>query len=270
MTQLVDIGVNFHSKQLADKHAGLFARARAAGVATILATGTSVQSSRQAHELAQGHPGVVYATAGIHPHKADSWDAGTAKSLASLWQSPLCVAVGECGLDYNRNFSTPENQRKAFKAQLEAAFVYKKPLFLHCRDAFEDFIRILAEFSVGGKTPLAGVVHCFTGTRAEAEQVIALGFDIGITGWVTDSKRGSALRDALAHIPLNRMHLETDAPYLAPQNLKVRGKFNEPANLPFVAQAIGQILGVSQEDVGRQCAENSRRMFGLAEVVLSV
>ena len=136
---LVDIGVNFHSSQLASITAPLLARARAAGVAQILATGTSLASSLRALELARAHRGMVFATAGVHPHDANSFDAATFEQLAELWRCPEVVAVGECGLDYNRNFSTPEAQRAAFDRQLSMAARTGKPLFLHCRDAFADF-----------------------------------------------------------------------------------------------------------------------------------
>jgi TatD DNase family protein len=177
-----------------------------------------------------------------------------------LWQDDVCVAIGECGLDYNRNFSTPMHQRAAFEAQLAAAVKTKKPLFLHCRDAFTDSYAMTKEaVDVGAH----GVVHCFTGSVDEADAFVELGLDIGATGWVTDEKRGEALRQAIRHLPLERLHLETDTPYLGPKNAKKRRPYNEPANLGWVAQAVAELKGMSLEDVASACTENSRRLFRL-------
>jgi TatD DNase family protein len=170
------------------------------------------------------------------------------------------VAVGECGLDYNRNFSTPQAQRIAFEQQLSMAVETRKPLFLHCRDAFTDFHDMLTPVVADGAR---GVVHCFTGNRAEAEAFLAMGLDIGITGWVTDLQRGQALREALPAIPLDRLHLETDAPYLFPKNAETRRGHNEPANLPWVAASVADLLGCDVDEIIRACSSNSRRMFGL-------
>jgi TatD DNase family protein len=258
--QLVDIGVNFHSAQLAAITSPLLARAKAAGVAQILATGTSLASSRLALDLARANPGVVFATAGVHPHDAKSCDARTFHELVELWKRPEVVAVGECGLDYNRNFSTPQAQRAAFEQQLSMAVETRKPLFLHCRDAFADFHDMLAPVVAAGAR---GVVHCFTGNRAEAEAFLEMGVDIGITGWVTDLQRGQALREAVPAMPLDRLHLETDAPYLFPKNTGARRGHNEPANLPWVAASVAELMQRDVEDIIGACSANSRRMFGL-------
>lgn len=148
--QLVDIGVNFHSAQLVSLTDQLLMRARAANVSQILATGTSVASSRLALELARANPGTVFATAGVHPHGAKSYDPSTFRELTELWACPEVVAVGACGLDYNRNFSTPQAQRMAFEQQLSVAVETGKPLFLHCRDAFTDFHDMLAPVIADG------------------------------------------------------------------------------------------------------------------------
>jgi TatD DNase family protein len=258
--QLVDIGVNFHSAQLTSLTAQLLERARAANVTQILATGTSVASSRAALELARANPGTVFATAGVHPHDAKSYDTGTSREMAELWKCPEVMAVGECGLDYNRNFSTPQAQRIAFERQLSMAVETRKPLFLHCRDAFTDFHDMLTPVVADGAR---GVVHCFTGNRAEAEAFLAMGLDIGITGWVTDLRRGQALREALPAIPLDRLHLETDAPYLFPKNAETRRGPNEPANLPWVAASVAELMGRDVDEIIGACSCNSRRMFDL-------
>ena len=258
--QLVDIGVNFHSAQLVPFTAQLLVRALAANVAQMLATGTSVASSRLALELARANPGTVFATAGVHPHGAKSYNPSTFHELTELWKCPEVVAIGECGLDYNRNFSTPQAQRMAFEQQLSMATETCKPLFLHCRDAFTDFHDMLAPVMADGAR---GVVHCFAGNRAEAEAFLAMGLDIGITGWVTDLQRGQALRAALPAIPMDRLHLETDAPYLFPKNAAARRGHNEPANLHWVAESVAELLGCDVDEIIHACSSNSRRMFCL-------
>jgi TatD DNase family protein len=256
---MIDIGVNFHSSQLKGRTAELLGRAAAAGVTHILATGTSLPASEAALAFARTHER-VWATAGMHPHDAKHWTAQSAAQFERLWADDRVVAVGECGLDYDRMFSPLAAQRLAFEAQVAAALRLGKPLFLHCRDAFEDFRALLRDAAAAGAH---GVVHCFTGGAAEAEAFLELGFDIGITGWVTDGARGTALRDALRVIPADRLHLETDAPYLRPKNAGKTRPYNEPALLPFVAQAVAELKGIDPAALAAQATANSRRLFAL-------
>ncbi len=256
---LIDIGVNFHSPQLRGLGGELIARAAAAGVAQILATGTSLPGSVSALEFARLHS-TVWATAGVHPHHAGDFSAAAAHALAELWADDRVVAVGECGLDYNRMLSSVEAQRQAFEAQILASVTFDKPLFLHCRDAFDDFRAMLREAARAGAH---GVVHCFTDGAAQAEAFLELGFDIGVTGWVTDMARGAALQDALRVIPLDRLHLETDAPYLRPKNAGKTRPYNEPALLPFIARAVAELKGVDVRTLAAHASDNSRRLFGL-------
>jgi TatD DNase family protein len=258
---LVDIGVNFHSKQLTGLATELIGRAKIANVGAILATGASLESSRSELALAHRHPGYLFSTAGVHPHSADGWNDRIREELLTFLSDPACVAVGETGLDYNRNFSTPANQRRAFAAQLEMAALRRKPLFLHCRDAFDDFYAMVKDAVARGAH---GVVHCFTGNESEAMAFAELGLDIGVTGWVTDLSRGQALREAVKSIPMERLHLETDAPYLGPKNAKKRRPYNEPANLVWVARAVAELRGIDEFDVAQACTRNSARLFGLA------
>ena len=252
---LIDIGVNFHSSQLRGLGPELLERAREAGVAQLLATGTSLASSQWALAFAREH-GSVWSTAGVHPHTAGCYDCVTVRGLEALWPDERVVAIGECGLDYNRMFSPKEAQRRAFTSQIQASVRFGKPLFLHCRDAFADFHAMLREATSEGAR---GVVHCFTEGAAEPEQRLGL----GITGWVTDLVRGKALRDALRVIPLERLHLETDAPYLRPKNAGKTRPYNEPALLPFVAQAVAELKGVDVATLAAQATANSRRLFRL-------
>ena len=256
---LVDIGVNFHAAQLRGLGPELLERGRAAGVVQVLATGTSLEASRAALAVARSDAG-VFATAGVHPHGASALDDAGLAELESLWGQERVVAVGECGLDYDRMFSPKEAQRRAFALQLEAAVRRGLPLFLHCRAAFDDFHAMLREAAAAGAR---GVAHCFTDGPAEAEALLALGFDLGITGWLTDTARGGALREALRVIPLARLHLETDAPWLRPKNARGTRPYNEPALLPWIARAAAGILGLPEDALAAQASANSRRLFGL-------
>jgi len=258
---LIDIGVNFHSSQLKGKDADLLARAAEAGVTHILATGTSQLASELALAFARTHAR-VWATAGVHPHDARHWTSRSAAQFEPLWTDERVVAVGECGLDYNRMFSPMQDQRAAFEAQIAAAVRLDKPLFLHCRDAFDDFHAMLRDAAAAGAH---GVVHCFTEGPAQAEAFLALGFDIGVTGWVTDETRGSALRDAVRAIPADRLHLETDAPYLRPKNAGKTRPYNEPALLPFVARSVAALKGMDVAALSSQASANSRRLFRLPD-----
>jgi TatD DNase family protein len=220
------------------------------------------------------------ATAGVHPHNAKDWNAGALACLRELVLSGpvatagVIAAIGECGLDYNRNFSSPEAQRKCFEDQLALAAQLGKPVFLHIRDAFDDFLLILKQY----RTLLPGaVVHCFTGDQKELEAFLALDCYIGITGWLCDERRGSHLIPLLRQIPVNRLLLETDAPYLFPRNLKERafldgqqhliGKKsgrNEPRFLPHIAEFVAEILGKTPYQLAAETSTNATRLFNFS------
>lgn len=258
---MVDIGANLSSSQFTADLDEVIERAHCAGVRWLVATGTSLEGSREAVRLACEHPG-IRATAGLHPHRASAWsDKGTRDGLHALLEQPAVVAVGECGLDYFRMLSPRAEQLRAFEEQLQWAVETGKPTFLHCRQAFDDFCAVLRNH------PQArGVVHCFTDGAQEAETLLSLGYDIGVTGWVADPRRGQSLREALPRVPLQRLHLETDAPYLLPCNMpgaQRRGR-NEPAHLVWVARAVADLLGLPLEQVAQVCTGNSVRLFGLA------
>jgi TatD DNase family protein len=259
---LIDIGSNLTHDSFAPDRDAVMARALAAGVRHQVVTGADVASSRQASELAGAHPALLSSTAGIHPHHAREFGASQRSELSALLRLPAVVAVGECGLDYHRNFSPPEAQRSAFIAQLEIACEVRKPVFLHQRDAHGDFTAILKDFRSG---LTAGVAHCFTGGRLELEDYLALGLHIGVTGWVNDERRGESLRQAVPHIPADRLMLETDAPYLLPRDLKPapKSRRNEPAYLPHIAGAVAQLRGESVEAVALATSTNAVRFFGL-------
>lgn len=262
--ELIDIGVNLTHDSFDPDRDDVLERAGAVGVTRMIVTGTTVTASAQAAELAASRTG-LYATAGVHPHHASEVDAHTVDALEALAAQPRVVAVGECGLDFFRNYSPPDAQERAFTAQLELAAKCRLPVFLHQRDAHERFTAILAEHR---DLLVGGVAHCFTGGPAELDAYLELDLYIGVTGWLCDDRRGGALREALPGIPLDRLLLETDAPYLLPRDLDVkpRNRRNEPAFLPHVLEKAAERLGVSAETVARATTENAERLFRLSEV----
>jgi TatD DNase family protein len=259
---LVDIGANLAHDSFERDLDEVLVRAREAGVRRLLVTGSTAESSRRALALARGAPGSLFATAGVHPHHALEFGPGTAGELVGLAAHPEVVAIGECGLDYFRDLSPRPAQRFAFERQLGLAAVVGKPVFLHQREAHADFLAILREH-VG--TLAGGVAHCFTGSRAEMEDYLALGLHVGVTGWICDERRGAALREAVAALPLDRVMLETDAPYLTPRTLGGRhpSRRNEPANLPEILRVTAGFMGVEPGLLAAASTANAERLFGL-------
>jgi len=256
---LIDIGVNLADTRFQPDLVAVIERARAAGVTAQIITGTKLSVSQRALALAEAHDG-LYATAGVHPHDAKAWGGGTARALKALVERGA-VAVGECGLDYNRDFSPRPQQRAAFEAQLALAIECGKPAFMHERDAHDDFVAIWKAH----RPPAGGVVHCFTGGPDAAEAYLELGLHLGITGWICDERRGDALRAAITRIPLDRLLLETDAPYLTPRDLRPRPKRgrNEPAFLPHIARAVAELRGEPLSTVIEATTANAQRVFDL-------
>jgi TatD DNase family protein len=260
--QLIDIGVNLTHDAFDRDRAEVIARAESAGVVQMIVTGASLASTRKAIELAQTYPGRLFATAGIHPHHARELDEAAVAALAELAAQPAVVAIGECGLDYFRDYSPRDVQRRAFEQQLALAERLAKPVFLHQRDAHEDFIAILGEH----RRALPGAVaHCFTGTRRELEACLELELAIGITGWICDERRGTHLVPLMREIPAARLMIETDAPYLLPRDLqqKPASRRNEPMYLAHVAGAVARASGVSLASLAASTSAAARALFAL-------
>jgi TatD DNase family protein len=262
--ELIDIGANLAHDSFEGDRDAVLRRATLAGVAQIVVTGSSEDSVRKAIALSSEHPGVLFATAGVHPHHAADLTLATLPALQDLARDRHVVAVGECGLDYFRDFSPRDLQRRAFAWQLEIAAGTGKPVFLHQRDAHEDFIAILREHAgIGGVT--RGVAHCFTAGETERDAYLALGLHIGITGWINDERRGLHLREVVRGIPPQRLLIETDAPYLLPRDMEPapKSRRNEPCYLPHVARAIAGARGESVESVAAASTAAARSLFGL-------
>lgn len=263
LSPVIDIGVNLASHRFTSDWRQVVERAHAVGVERFILTGTTLKISREACLLTeQMAPGTSYFTAGVHPHYATTLTDETIADLRALLMHPNAVAVGETGLDYNRDLSPRNVQRAALEAQVELACTLNKPLFLHEREAAADLLAILDNFT--GRLPRC-VVHCFTGTEAVAQQYIERGFYVGITGWVGQKNRNRDLIQALRSIPPERIMIETDAPYLTPPGYAphIAGR-NEPASLPRVAELLAIARGVSVEQVRADAYAASLQFFGLA------
>lgn len=260
---LIDIGINLaHDSYDADR-AAVLERAQAAGVVQMVVTGSTLESSHRALELARAHPRRLFATAGVHPHHAAELNSQRLAELEELARSGEVVAVGECGLDYFRDFSPRDAQRRAFAAQLDLARRLGKPVFLHQRDAHADFLAILREHDPRWR----GVAHCFTGFAEQLASYLELGLAIGITGWICDERRGTHLAALMPQIPAERLLLETDGPYLLPRDLKPKpaSRRNEPAYLPQVAAAVARSRGETVESIARSSSAAARALFDLPE-----
>lgn len=233
-----------------------------AGVTQLVVAGASREHSPLALQLAQQHPGFLYATVSVHPHHAVEFTAECEAEMRALHAHPQVVAVGECGLDYFRDFAPRPAQHKAFERQLQLAVDSGKPLFLHQRDAHEDFMDILRNFD--GKLG-AAVVHCFTGTREELFAYLDRDYYIGVTGWLCDERRGAHLRELVRNIPANRLMIETDAPYLLPRTLQPmpKDRRNEPMFLAHIAEELARDRGEAVEVTAANSTAAARRFFRL-------
>ena len=259
---MIDIGLNLTHDSFDRDRDAAWQRARDAGVHAAILTGASREHSPKALALARSRPGEWFATAGVHPHHAVEYTAECDAELRLLHQHPEVVAVGECGLDYFRDFSPRPAQRRAFELQLQIAMDTGKPLFLHQRDAHADFVAMMK--NVEGRIG-AAVVHCFTGTRTELFDCLDRDWHIGITGWLCDERRGQHLRELVKSIPADRLMVETDAPYLLPRTLKPapKDRRNEPAFLPHIVQELARDRRESTRAVAQSTSATARAFFRL-------
>lgn len=260
MLELIDIGINLTHDSYDHDRAAVLSRAIDHGVRQFIITGASAESSKAALDLVELSPRILRSTAGCHPHHAVDYDATAHSIVSELVQHPWVVAVGETGLDYHRNFSSPSEQRRAFEQQLDLAIATRKPLFLHQRDAHADFIHMLRERAA--VLPRA-VLHCFTGNANELDESLAAGLWIGITGWICDERRGHHLRELVARIPVGRLMIETDGPYLLPRDLtpKPESRRNEPMYLQHIANVIAAARSETLEDLAAHTTQTARDFF---------
>jgi len=274
---VIDIGANLAHDSFAPDRPELLQRAWDAGLQAIVLTGSCRESSAAALSLCELAPGRLFATAGVHPHHAADWTNEDRALITGLAADPRVVSLGECGLDYYRDLSPRDTQRRVFEAQLALAVELRKPVFLHQRAAHADFLPILKAY----RPQLVDVcVHCFTDSREALHAYLTLDCHIGITGWVCDKRRGAPLRDIVPDIPQARLMIETDAPYLLPGNIPrsqrpgkrhddkpgIDGRRNEPAYLPWVVRALAELRGEDESRLAADTATNARRFFRLPPV----
>lgn len=263
--ELIDIGCNLTHDSFDSDREQVLQRADDAGIVQMIVTGASEEGSKAALQLAREYPGKLFATAGVHPHRASGFNDDTEASIRQLGEHEEVVAIGETGLDYFRDFSPRDSQQAAFQRQLHIGVESGLPLFLHMRDAHDDFHAILREVR---SELIDVVVHCFTGNREELHDYLDLDCHIGITGWICDERRGTHMKEFLTDIPANRLMIETDAPYLKPRNLKPRVKShrNEPCWLPWILGTLAAVRGEHPGTLAEQTTDNARRFFRIQNV----
>lgn len=261
----VDCGVNLLDKRFTLPK--LYARAKQAKVQNLVAIASSIEEFEQIIDYLDSanyaidkskYDISVSSTAGVHPHYADACDTQTWINLKSITADNKIAAIGECGLDFNRNYSSPKNQMYAFEKQLELAAEHNMGVYLHERDAFETQFAMLEQYSDSLRFMLA---HCFTGNTEQLQAYLSLGCFVGLTGWLCDEKRGISLREAVKSLPLSRLVLETDSPYLFPKNVRPRKSLNEPCNIPFIAEELAKITGHSIDIIQEHSSKNAKDLF---------
>ncbi len=260
--ELIDIGCNLTHDSFDSDRDEVIEAAQQAGVVQMVVTGASADGSLAALELAKARAGELFATAGVHPHRASDYSDETDSLLRSLVTEREVVAVGETGLDYFRDFSPRDAQRSSFERQIQIAIASRLPLFLHQRDAHNDFLALLKDY----RDQLNEVVvHCFTGSQPELHDYLDLDCHIGITGWICDERRGTHMKDFMQDIPANRLMIETDAPYLKPRNLRPRVKShrNEPRWLPWILGTLAACRTEHPHALAEATTRNARAFFHL-------
>jgi len=249
------IDVHVHLDKLEEGPEAALQQARSAGLERVITIGTEPADLPVVLELSEKLAPMVYCTLGIHPHEAGLWDQRVAEFIREkASQHSRVVALGEMGLDYYYNNSTPQTQKRAFQDQLELAAELNLPVEIHTRDAEADTVDILRTM----KGKVRGIIHCFTGTPWLAQQCLDLGYDISISGVLT-FKNAQTLREIATMVPLDRLHVETDAPFLAP--VPQRGKKNTPAYMLHTAQVLAQLKNISLESLRDQVWKNAHTLF---------
>lgn len=267
LKNMIDIGANLAAKDFDADLQEVLQAGFEAGVGKVIITGSCFESIPKAQKIIddykQEYKNRLFYTAGIHPHHSDEWNQNSSDFIKKFIQDEYCVATGEMGLDFFRNFVDKEIQIATFRAQLDLAIETQKPIFIHERDASETMLKELKNRA--GDLPKNIVIHCFTGNRMALEAYLEAGFYIGITGWICDPVRGAHLLDLVKIIPQDKIMIETDAPYLLPKTIKPKPKSrrNEPKNLGFVAQKISDVLEVDTQDFIDKTSANAIAFFGL-------
>lgn len=257
-----DIGVNLTDSSFDKDRHEVIEQALTDGINKLIITGTTLQESLDAIQLCQRYPKQLFCTVGIHPHYAKDHSSADFAELNTLTKEAGVVALGETGLDFNRNLSTPAQQIFSFVTQLEIASTHKLPLFLHERDAHKKQLEILKSHR---NDFTHAVAHCFTGSKQELYNYLDLDLHIGITGWICDERRGLELQKLVKEIPSNRLMLETDAPYLLPRDLKPKPKSrrNIPSHLPHIAAVVATLVDKTLEELNHDVQKTTLDFFNI-------
>ncbi|MFQ5942378.1 MAG: TatD family hydrolase [Anaerolineales bacterium] len=257
MSHLTDTHCHLSLDQFTEDLDSILERARTSGVTRLVIPGIDLETSRRAVEIAEELPG-IYASVGVHPHHAATCSKAVREQLRELALSSAVVAIGEIGLDYYRDLSPRDQQKSALIDQLELARELKLPVIIHNREAHGELFEVLLEWAPTVARAEKGVLHAFSGTRANAEVALSSGFFIGVAGPLTYPS-AEELRQIIKDLPLDRLLLETDSPYLPPQ--PHRGKRNEPAHLTFVAEELSKLMSRSINVVSEGTSENAETLF---------
>lgn len=252
---MYDIGVNLFCRQY--KNPDSIVEVAEKENITCILTGTDMKENRKIISFIDKNKYNVYGTCGIHPHNADRADIKDYEMIKLMCKHKNIAAVGECGLDFDRMFSTKENQIRCLEHQIKIAEELEMPLFLHERSAVNDFIKVFNRHKEICKN---SVVHCFTGNKETLQKYIDMGFYIGITGWIADERRNRELVQAVKVLPLERLLIETDAPYLTPRGYGL-DNINKPSNLKYVVKSLSKCTGVSEEEIIEHANRNTEKIF---------
>ena len=263
MNDLFDIACNFTHESFDDDLEQVIKDAMSIGVNKFLVVAADLEDAKKIDELILTNKDLSYFTTGVHPHHAKTFNFESIEKMRGLINKNSPSALGEMGLDFFRNLSSYEEQTFAFEEQLKLAIEFNKPIFLHQRDSHEPFIKLLNHYK---KDINKAVVHCFTGTRKELDEYLNCDFYIGLTGWICDERRNKDLRASIKDIPLNRLMIETDSPYLIPRNLnpKPKSNRNEPKNLFHIATEITKLRNESIDEICNATYQNSIDFFSQA------
>jgi len=256
----IDIGANLLDESFNKDLDDVLDRSFGSNINILINTSSSIEEAKRSLDLTKKYPSRIYTTAGIHPHNASTADDQIKSNLTEIIKNKSVVAIGECGLDYFRNLSPKEKQLSVFKSHLEIAKETELPLFLHQRDAHEDFVNCLNNIL---DRPIHGVAHCFTGNVDQMKTYLDMGLYIGITGWICDERRNDELIKAVKQLPLDRVLIETDSPYLIPRSLK-KSRRNEPMHLPIIAEKLALEMGIELSSLVEHTLSNSIKLFNLS------
>ena len=260
MNNLFDIACNFSSDRFDSDLNEVIKRAKDNKVTKFLIVSASLEDTKKVNNIYKDNKDSCFFTIGVHPHNANEFNFSSSLKMKHLIEEYKPHSVGETGLDFFRNISTYEEQLFAFEQQIQIAVETNLPLFLHQRDAHDDFMKTISKYK---NNISKAVVHCFTGTQKELEDYLEMGFHIGLTGWICDERRNVDLRKSLINIPIEKLMIETDCPYLIPRNLKDKPKNNrnEPSHLPHIAKEIALLVDIDKNKLIDITYKNSLDFF---------